>query len=77
MRGNTGAEHDGGMTISVVYDGSHPVPPGARPSYWELRSIWVADSLDDLIGLSAGTVERSPHIEWSIRREVNLDDPMR
>ena len=64
------------MRISAVYDRSHPVPPGVRPSYWELRSIWVADSLDDLIGPSTGTVERSPHIEWSTRREVNLDDPM-
>lgn len=75
MRGNAGAAHDGCMRIPALYDRSHPVPAGVRPGFWELRSIWVAVSLDDLIGPSTGRLILPPHLDWSSRRPVRLDDP--
>ncbi|TFD04167.1 hypothetical protein [Cryobacterium sp. TMT1-66-1] len=77
MRGNDVAAHDGCMRIPPVYDRSHPVPPGIfpGPGFWELRSIFVADSLDDLVGPSSGTLILPPHLNWSSRRPVRLNDP--
>ncbi|TFB76083.1 hypothetical protein E3O21_11555 [Cryobacterium flavum] len=63
------------MRIPPVFDRSHPVPAGVRPGFWELRSIWVAEDLGTLTGPSSGTLILPPHLQWSSRRPVRLDDP--
>lgn len=63
------------MRVRATYDRTHPVPPGAHPSFWSLRSIWVANNLDDLRGPAAGVIKPVQHIQWSTRRPVRLDDP--
>ena len=70
-----GTAHDPIMRIPPTYDRKHPVPPSCRPSFWSLRSIWVANRLSDLRGPAAGVTEPVLHIQWSTPRPVNLDDP--
>ena len=44
------------------------------PGFYELRSIWVADSFDDLTGPNTGTVQPLLGIQWSTRRPVHVDN---
>ena len=63
------------MKIEAKYNSRNPLPDGVHADYWEVRSIWVADDLDDLDGPSTGLVELPLGLEWSTRLPIRLDDP--
>ena len=52
-----------------------PRPPADYVPYGDRKPYVVADSLDDLRGLTAGTVSLPRHLDWSGSPDYSLDNP--
>jgi hypothetical protein len=52
-------------------------PPGGFGSYGDRKPYVVAESLDDLRGPTAGTVQLPQHLDWSGKASYDLDKPTR